>query len=540
MELLTSDQMNVIDEQLPFAIDARDGGAYHPGAEILLDGDIGVVTVVHINNVPNQVALTLSAVNGSAAGLLVLDGTVHGTWFYSGGAPLSLGFEPLPLMSLVGHANDAEQGGPAALFTGGQGISLTTATAGTGARGAGGVGAVAPYRGGIGLIGESGASDFSGGGASADGVFGGQGVQGFGGTTVGDDASHWGGYGVFGAGGQLTGTGRRGGYGVVGHGGLGPSSGTNTGDVGVGVRGDGSIGVHGVATLDLNANMGSEFTFAPIAGVVASAKNIGRAFLAEFSGNTAEGSMAAVRWVGDTGVGETAVFSVEAAQNFTSIADPDFTTLLLCMSNAVSGPIRGARLEGRGRPGLSVRTFALSGITYPGIEVVEQGKPTVNVPGGFAYLDILAVTGQIRDTHYISGPTRMDRVVTSGDPAAAFAWAILSTDGSGNITLGANYGVAAINAPTTTLAGGIIDLDLNAITDGPTQVNIVPIASGNSTGTPKIIGTEMTSDTRVRIQVRESGGGAYDLSIIAAKIYLVVYAPPAFGMVASQAGYFTP
>lgn len=242
-ELLTSAQMNIIDSQIPFALDGQAGGSYTPTASIELDG----------GSIPNpDFLLDLTAGPGGAIHIDAADPAADVSGVHiectdntegmrvEAVGDRNQGLNPQTMMTIIGHTNIGGGGGIGATILGGHG-STFGAPGATIVGGQGGTGS-----------GADGLSAF-GGDATQNGQSGGTGIYGEGGEPRGGgDPTNGAAAGIHGVGGS-TGTGDPAGHGVVG---IGGSSGTPalSGSGGYFEGSDSSPGVLGVAEIGNAAN----------------------------------------------------------------------------------------------------------------------------------------------------------------------------------------------------------------------------------------------------------------------------------------------
>ena len=158
-ELLTSSQMNILDSQIPYAIDGLDGGAYSPTATIELDGSGITGPTLKLEDGSTftlDIEANQAGMSGGLRSLAFVD--VPAATFYYGGSPLSQAGAPSVMVDVIGHDNSNGAGGIGINVRGGNGG--TAGGGGAAVWAIGGIGAVASgEQGAAALVGQGGATD---------------------------------------------------------------------------------------------------------------------------------------------------------------------------------------------------------------------------------------------------------------------------------------------------------------------------------------------------------------------------------------------
>lgn len=547
-ELLTSDQMNVIDENMVFALDGRDGGTYSPSNAISLLGLNASGALLTIENPDGGVALQIDVTEGvQPQNGLTVQGSVEGTYVhFIGMNSVARAGESASVFEVIGHGNSLGNVGPAAHFQGGS-ASGPALAGGVAVRAFGGVKAAGAGRyGGQGFTGTSGDTNLTG---EPSGSFGTEAMRGSGGFTTGTAAGHFGAVGVVGLGGELTGTGKQGGSGIFGVGGYGIAADPLDPDVGIGVRGVGGVGVHGLATLGLiDASLTSEFEASPIAGVRASSQALGQSILAEHSGGSVTSQAFNVfRWVGDaTSVSSRSVAMIHGAPT-TSPGGSLTNYGLTVYSEITAGNFVGMSVSGRGAE--AAQFLSLGGLadTYAPIQLLGQiDGPTALTSGGLCVYNRKPSIGLLEHSlMYGHGPNAnlYDRVVTSGDQAATWAWARIFCDGS---PLG-QFVMSSYNVDTAIAVGGTdlrVYLTNNLAGGNPATFDdlCVNVSMGYiGGGVVYVAYADMIGPDEISIHVMDGSGALVSFDANDMYIHISVYAgSSSWGVPADRPTFYRP
>lgn len=546
-ELLTSTQMNVIDSQLPLAVDSR-GGSYTLLAPLGFDGSAltsGPTFDLSSGALIQPAFRLVNGGTGPTMELHSLDTTGHDYLLYLHSEDVN-DTDAETTLYVAGRENTGGDGGPGAQISGGS-SSFAGSDGATGLILSGGS-AFATGQGGRALQASGGSANFTD--AAGSGRFGRSAVRVDANYTYGADASlHYGAAAAELYGSQMIGPGK-GGAGLISFGGVGPSNVVNGADAGPGVVGVGSTGVLGILSGSIvdYRPLPSEFLQGARAGVRAVAQTLGRAFLSEMSGNSSDAEINYLKWVGagSAGGGKT-LLKVEAA---TATAPASLSTGLVITSGVNSGVFRGADIFSR--EAVSLRLSAQGGagnvnIHAPLLLLSQSVEPNVFDQGGLTYVSAGALTGLSSGGFLMGhgpGTGYFDRIVGSADSAAAWAWARIRTNGSGGATLVAGYNVASVAIQGTTQ----LQVNLNAITGGPadgdklavtsTSNNTAGYGGSNKSGTIDVLISD--GQTLLAQVFDRASNAAYDLTTNIVDITVIVYALPLFGRVATRPTFYRP
>ena len=539
-ELLTSSQMNVIDSQMPFALDGRDGGTYNPLDGLLLDGS-AIATAnptLKLIDTATQAALEVRSTHTGGKGLKA-SATVNTQLLEVIGAALAQVPDPTALTSVIGHSNTLGKGGDAAVFTGGAStLATSSGIGGVGFSAFGGQGVL----GGSAIAATAGASNLTGLGAGSSGAAA-IGITPA--TTIGDDAGQIAGAAIVATAPSMTGVGL-GGFGAIIIGGYGGSANPAGADMGVGLFSVGAPGVHGLnGPLFAGLPAEFEFMFGNQSGVRASGKLVGRAFLSEFSGGTTAAEMNRFALIGTPATGGKIV-QIESAP---SVAPGGVTTGLTITSGVNAGVFRA--LDAFSRQSVAARFSAAAGAgginLHAPLQLLLQSEgPNLLDQGGLTHIDkdATAITGLLDDQLFFgSGPGRAyyDRVVGSADRAAAWAWGKFTTDGVGGVALGTNYGSATV-ANTGTF---VTEVTLDAIVGQPSNLIVIALCQGGA-GNPRfvvatpVIAAYPTANTIQFSIITSNTGAAINVNATALTVHYLVFGASSFGTAADRPTFYRP
>lgn len=511
-ELLTSDQMNVIDENVSFALDGRDGGSYAASAPIVLLGT-----------------------NNDTAHLLRLEG-----------ASIAVASEGIPVLRVIGQNNSLWDAGSAVYVTGGQtSVNAGNRFAGIGIYAQGGTKGGLVQRGGPGIFAVGGegilqASDVAG-------TNGGEAFKAIGGLTTGNLATHYGQTAVLGLGGEILVAGAAGGIGVHGIGGAGVSADYLADDNGIGVRGVGTVGVHGLASLALvDQSLDDNYTTNVTVGVRASSKDFGLSFLSEHLDDSQSGIINWFRWAGDAGATTNKTMVQISAEMDPGPAGTLFTTGLSISSNITARRFKGASIGGAGAEALTLSVSAIDTETFAPLKLtgVTNGVTELTT-GGLQVYNRRVGIGLLEDSlFYGHGPNGLlyDRVVTSADQASAWAWCRVLCDGT---PLG-QFLQASYNVDTAIAVGGTslrITLTNNLAGGNPATFEdlCVHVTIGNpGGGTVWIPYADVLGPDEIAVSMRTAGGADVSFDTVDVIVYVVVYARSSWGTPADRPTFYRP
>lgn len=404
-----------------------------------------------------------------------ITGTVNGTWLHVQGAPALNTASPVAwAMGTVGHKNAGTSGG------------------------------------GIGFLGQGGMATHASGQGGA-GLYG------------------WGGEGQDGSSNGVGGTG------VVGEGGIGGSGSVDAVDRGYGLYGFGSVGVFAIAGG--TSPFASGFNTDPLAALHAVSSGVGRAVSSEFRGACAENAMNRFAWVGTATLTEV-LCRMEAALSSGPSSTVDVSTLLRLSANSTSGRVNC--IDARGQEAVGIFADALGTTTFPGLGIVPKSAQLNRFyPGGITNMNVAVVTGLSSNALFCGtdqgADGRYDRLVSSADSAAVWAWAVIDFAGAGP-TLGTAYNCSGV-APS---AAWEVDVTFNV--SAGSGVNLCPtVSSMQIPGTgPVVVCVDVLNATSVRISVFDLAGVSVDLSAIAdCSMYLQVQAYPSGTRPANRPTYYS-
>jgi len=546
-ELLTSTQMNLIDDNLTNALDGLGGGDYAPSDQLLLDGS-GIAgagrNTLKLVNTQLAAGLYIDVSGGSGNGLNIVQSAdteaIFNMVLITGTTVSSPGTAPGTAMIITGHTNPDDDGGAAIKAFGG-------ATGNSGSFG------------GRGLYGEGGDGEFGGYGVDAragDSNFVGF-ISGYqigraalhadGGTLVGDDDDHYASPGLRSVGGDTSGTGH-GGPGSVMIGGLGPLGLTSAVDAGVGSVSRGSSGILASTTSVDPLNLPSDFDdYVQRAAGSFYGKTYGSGITSLFSGNTTDTTY--YNQFGVVGAGAsignkilvgifTDVTSTPAAL-VTGLEVNDFSGL----TNFEYQPIFAA---GKGAPMLKGAVSTRNSIKPPHLHFSSAVKPTDEyVDGGLIYMAAGAVTGLLDACYFIGSDGRLayDRVVTSGDRAALQAWGIARLDGSGGIVNGSNYGIVSCAFGTDLSGTPCIRFTLDTIAGQPLASSMIAFGSWSATS-GYLINAYVEDATHITVTAQQMAGGFAYINFATfpfpIDVNCMVIGTPAIGAPADRPSYFVP
>lgn len=546
-ELLTSTQMNLIDENLSNALDGLDGGDYAPSDQLQLDGSgiagAGLNTLKLINSQLGS-GVYIEVSSGSGVGLEIVqpgDTEVDNQMMTVTGASLAYGTgAPATVFIATGHSNSLEDGGVAIKAFGG----ASTFAGGFGGRGLEGVGGAGDF-GGYGVDAEAGASDFTG---MVGYTIGRAAVHSYGGTLIGDDALHYASPGARFVGGDTSGTGL-GGPGAVLIGGEGPTGLQSGVDFGAGSVSRGSSGILASTVSVDPLDLPSEFTTrVERAAGNFFGKTYGSGVSSLFSGNTTDTS-----YYNQFGV----VGSCSAIVNKSIVkvfADVTGTPVpfapvigiaiddLSGLANLLFSPITA---NSKGTPVLQCSVATAASVDPPHLSFVSANKPGDEyVSGGLVYMDAGEVTGLLDSCYFIGsdGRSAYDRVVTSGDRAALQAWGIARLDGFGGIVNGSNYGI--VSCAFGTDAGGepCVRFTLDTITGQPVATSMIAFGSWTATS-GYAVNAYVEDATHITVTAQNVSTGAFinfSTFPFAIDVNCMVIGTPAIGAPADRPTYYVP
>jgi len=535
LELLTSAQVNAMDLQLPYALDGHAGGGYTPSAGLILDGAAiaGADYTLKVKDTPTHSAMRIEATNGFGQALSCI-----------GGAFAASG-DPQPLAFLTGSSNSGGNGGVAVKGVGGLCSLAFNGSPSLKRGGLGGwfLGQNGPGNatwGGIGLQAEGGASNFNTygstfGGSPAAQFFGGD-------VTNASIVTHFGGVGVYAEGGDISGSAGKAGSAIFGKGGF--SNGSFTGLFG----GEGVVGWGYSGVLGMNANMSAfplsaEFGAGTLengdmrSGLRAVAKTSGRALITEFSGGSNKSDINKLRWIGDAGFQNNMVL-LHVEMDNTNAGSGSIG--IKSWSQVASSQFLGGVFLGKGLNSMLLIAQSDGSQISASLSLGGQTMPQIQYSGDFYNLTLAGgPSGTLDDSIYMgsgSGRNYFDRVVGSGDRCAAQGWATITTNGAGGATLVADYGVASVTLIGTPKQ---IKVTLNTIPGQPSSANICPIVQVQSTNNDDSAIAQVFSSTEIDIKMFNAGGQV-DLAGVSQTFNLVWYGIPQYGTAADRPTYVRP
>lgn len=284
-ELLTSGQMNIIDSQMPSALDGTDGGTYVPTASIIIDAALSSGPGLDVRAGPEVGLHTLSEgsagihaevgaspfaeaihvqVDAGSTGIQV-DGTADATGIVVAPGPIAKADPPVDAVSVTGIGNTtaSEDGGVGLRVVGGGTDSQTGGRAIFATGGATVSGGAGAATGGDGILSFGGAGISTGGKGGnffgGTGATGGVGVDGTG--AAGSSAAGVAANGGSGGGAGVDASGNQAGAGVLAQGGASNGIGVDAtgGGTASGVRGTGG-GSNGIGVEGIGDGIGGRFT----------------------------------------------------------------------------------------------------------------------------------------------------------------------------------------------------------------------------------------------------------------------------------------
>jgi hypothetical protein len=544
-ELLTSTQMNLIDENLSNALDGLDGGDYALSDQLQLDGSgiagAGLNTLKLINSqLGSSVYIEVSS--GSGVGLEIVqpgDTEVDNQMMTVTGASLAYGTgAPATVFIATGHSNSLEDGGAAIKAFGG----ATTFAGGFGGRGLEGVGGAGDF-GGYGVDAEAGASDFTG---MVGYTIGRAAVHSYGGTLIGDDALHYASPGARLVGGDTSGTGL-GGPGAVLICGVGPTGLLSGVDAGPGSVSRGSSGILASTVSVDPLNLPSEFaTYNDRAAGNFFGKTYGSGISSLFSGTTTHTYYNQLGVIGaGTSIGGKTLLRVftdttsTPSSQVVGIELDDYSGL----TNFVFQPITAV---GGGAPILTGSLRTRDGVDPPHINFTKSFNLPGDeyVDGGLVYLNAGEVTGLLDSCYFIGsdGRAAYDRVVTSGDRAALQAWGIARLDGLGGIVNGSNYGINTCAFGTDAGGEPCVRFTLDTITGQPVATSMIAFGSWTATS-GYAVNAYVEDATHITVTAQDVSTGTFiDFSTFpfAIDVNCMVIGTPAIGTSADRPTYYVP
>jgi hypothetical protein len=545
-ELLSSSQMNALDINMTRAVDGWAGGTYAPTGVLQISGDntpnTGPVLKLTGHSDDSRPALEIALSNGSAKGLEIYNSSSNPlvqTMLRVEGAAITYSSGTIDPAAVI-NANDmtGSNGQPGMLVTGG---SSNGSFGGDGLQAYGGAGTAVGSRGGYGIYAVAGNSDISSLGSGAQARAGAiiAGAD----ALVGGNSTHRGGLGVQAFGGYVqTGTGR-GGDAVYGYAGYGPSGNLFGFDSGAGIIGRGQFGVLGVHFSINPDNIPSEFdAYSKRVGVYALGST-GHALISQFSGSPSA-SANLFELVGVSGASNSIL---EVKSHLTS-GTPGLTYGITSFSADTINSQFTNVFYGNGAPALQLNPIISAGVTPPPLTLARSygvfGDEYVTEQGAMGFIGGGYITGLLDDALFIgSGTTRemYDRVVTSGDRAAAHAWARADYDGAGNLTLGANYGVDSVVVADFGGGNWFAKFTLDTITGQAVAAGMIAIGLENNFGA--ITTAYVENATTVWVAVREYSGayrmlnGGYPYAMT---LGFVMFSAIQYGSPADRPTYYRP
>jgi hypothetical protein len=221
-----------------------------------------------------------------------------------------------------------------------------------------------------------------------------------------------------------------------------------------------------------------------------------------------------IRWVG-AGAGAD-IKILLAVENAITSAGPTGTNYTIGVHSATApsagtatGNFLAGKFQGRGMPAMELSVVANAASEYqPALKCQYQTKPASNahLDGGIINLHNVPaqVVGQIDSGIYIGAKNRdvYDRVVVSGDPGAAHAWARFTTGSPALITMHSKYGISSISNSGTFISVNLYTrADGEGVTNADDMCAIATAFGVNAESTGKVCTVSFTSPTLLIVKV---------------------------------------